>query len=134
MSVGSFFYSINFCSPTVQWETGVGRASFDFHRYWFDPARLYRGVWGYPGLRISPTSRRYEPWRTWVPWVRRHAHPGTKTFEVIVPLWIPFLMFALPTAFLCHRDRRFPRGLCQACGYNLTGNMSGVCPECGQRI
>jgi hypothetical protein len=25
-------------------------------------------------------------------------------------------------------------GLCQGCGYDLTGNTSGTCPECGQRI
>jgi hypothetical protein len=23
---------------------------------------------------------------------------------------------------------------CRKCGYNLTGNVSGVCPECGERI
>lgn len=23
---------------------------------------------------------------------------------------------------------------CRRCGYNLTGNVSGVCPECGTRI
>lgn len=26
------------------------------------------------------------------------------------------------------------RGLCLACGYNLTGNISGTCPECGQNV
>ena len=25
-------------------------------------------------------------------------------------------------------------GHCTKCGYNLTGNVSGVCPECGTRI
>jgi hypothetical protein len=25
------------------------------------------------------------------------------------------------------------RGLCAACGYDLYGNASGVCPECGRR-
>lgn len=25
-------------------------------------------------------------------------------------------------------------GYCEACGYNLTGNWSGVCPECGTPI
>ena len=25
-------------------------------------------------------------------------------------------------------------GLCYKCGYDLTGNVSGVCPECGQPI
>lgn len=27
-----------------------------------------------------------------------------------------------------------PAGCCPACGYNLTGNVSGVCPECGKPI
>ncbi len=29
---------------------------------------------------------------------------------------------------------RFSRECCQACGYNLTGNVSGICPECGTAI
>jgi hypothetical protein len=28
-------------------------------------------------------------------------------------------------------DRR-RRGLCEKCGYDLTGNTSGICPECGR--
>lgn len=32
------------------------------------------------------------------------------------------------------RWRRRRRGLCVRCGYNLTGNVSGICPECGTRI
>jgi predicted amidophosphoribosyltransferase len=23
---------------------------------------------------------------------------------------------------------------CASCGYNLTGNQSGICPECGTRV
>ena len=36
----------------------------------------------------------------------------------------------------CRWDRRlrFPPGHCQRCAYNLTGNTSGVCPECGTEI
>jgi hypothetical protein len=29
---------------------------------------------------------------------------------------------------------RRDRGLCPACGYDLTGNVSGTCPECGRKI
>ncbi len=29
------------------------------------------------------------------------------------------------------RRHRRKRGLCAGCGYDLTGNVSGVCPECG---
>ncbi len=30
------------------------------------------------------------------------------------------------------RHRRRKRGLCLKCGYNLVGNVTGVCPECGE--
>ncbi len=47
-----------------------------------------------------------------------------------LPPWL--VLFAGPTALLWWRDRRrIPPGHCQKCGYNLTGNVSGVCPECG---
>lgn len=31
-------------------------------------------------------------------------------------------------------EHRRQHGLCLVCGYNLTGNVSGVCPECGAPI
>jgi hypothetical protein len=30
------------------------------------------------------------------------------------------------------RETRFEQGHCRGCGYNLRGNTSGICPECGQ--
>jgi hypothetical protein len=30
--------------------------------------------------------------------------------------------------------RRHRQGLCTNCGYDLTGNTSGVCPECGHAV
>ncbi len=32
------------------------------------------------------------------------------------------------------RRRRTRRGFCHRCGYNLTANVSGTCPECGENI
>ncbi|NLE59112.1 MAG: hypothetical protein GX616_12180 [Planctomycetes bacterium] len=54
-------------------------------------------------------------------------------WNVWLPLWIPFLLVTVPTAILWLRSRgRIPPGNCRKCGYNLTGNVSGVCPECGE--
>ncbi len=54
---------------------------------------------------------------------------------VRLPLWLPLVVVAIPTAILWHRDRRrIPPGHCQQCEYDLTGNESGVCPECGRLV
>ena len=49
-----------------------------------------------------------------------------------LPLWVLLAAFGVPTLFLWWRDRRYPKGHCQDCGYDLTGNVSGICPECGK--
>ncbi len=51
---------------------------------------------------------------------------------------VPFALFATypAAAFVFNRLRRLRRrrlGLCDACAYDLRGNESGVCPECGNR-
>jgi hypothetical protein len=43
----------------------------------------------------------------------------------------PVALFVLLEIPALRRDRRWRRGLCARCGYDLTGNVSGVCPECG---
>ena len=47
--------------------------------------------------------------------------------------WVSLLMLftVVPTALLWRVDRRVPPGHCRRCGYDLTGNVSGRCPECG---
>jgi hypothetical protein len=36
---------------------------------------------------------------------------------------------------LVHRNpRELPSHICSTCGYDLTGNVSGVCPECGTAV
>lgn len=64
---------------------------------------------------------------------------------LVIPAWAPAVSFSvLPAAWLArrvpqwHQSRRGRRqarhGLCGRCGYNLTGNQSGVCPECGTSV
>ena len=74
--------------------------------------------------------------RGWLPSYSGGRIQGGKLAWIVqLPLWIPFLLFALPTALLWYLDRRrYPAGRCQRCGYDLTGNVSGRCPECGTPI
>jgi hypothetical protein len=53
---------------------------------------------------------------------------------VDVPLWLPLLIVFTPTLLLWHRDRKLRPGHCRKCDYDLTGNTSGRCPECGEPI
>ena len=58
--------------------------------------------------------------------------PPPLVTAVLIPLWMPFLVALMSTAIFWSLDcRRIPPGYCQTCGYNLTGNVSGRCPECG---
>ena len=79
------------------------------------------------GLRRSMASipRIWGP--TPIPYV--HSH-------VVVRMWLlSAVFFTYPTiAFIrgpYRRHRRRRKGLCPTCGYDLAGNVSGVCPECG---
>ena len=89
---------------------GVGREGYDPR---FEVAS---GVWSRsPGIY------------TWMP-VYFSAPPD---WVLAIPLWMPLIAIAIPTAWLWWRDRRHPSGHCRKCGYDLTGNVTGVCSECG---
>lgn len=63
------------------------------------------------------------------PWV----HAGGAGFWTIeVPLWIMFLLFAIPSARVFRRHHHLPPHCCPSCLYDLTGNTSGVCPDAGK--
>lgn len=47
------------------------------------------------------------------------------------PLWALLLGTALTTVYAWRRRRRLQTGHCMTCGYDLAGNVSAVCPECG---
>ena len=62
------------------------------------------------------------------------AYRATK--HDLPPLGLIWLLAILlwGSMMICFRQRRTPPGFCVQCGYNLTGNVSGVCPECGSPI
>jgi hypothetical protein len=99
-----------------------GRGCFAYYQGPYRPAKP-DAHWGYIGYSSGPI---------WTPILH---HGAGSTWWVVVPLWMPFVLIAISTVYLWWRDRRRIRpGHCQECGYNLTGNVSGVCPECGERI
>lgn len=72
-----------------------------------------------------------------LPWIpRRYSRYGWSVaglFAVVL-----FVLFWIPVLVILDRRKRRElsrmKGCCVGCGYNLTGNASGICPECGLRI
>ncbi len=124
---------------TWTYESSLLYGSFHLERYpasW-SPKRL-QGFSIWPYFKVPPVEATAIH-RLGLTLPKSHQHfsvistpPWTGTVEI--PLWIPFVLLAVPAALLWWRDRKPPRGHCQRCGYNLTGNTSGTCPECGQPI
>jgi hypothetical protein len=99
--------------------------------YLGDGCLLVVHTWAHPEqINDGPHVQRQSLNPIWSPSV----YARNNCWEFWLPLWMPFLIIAIPTAVLWRRDRRIPPGHCQNCGYNLTGNISGVCPECGEKI
>ncbi len=54
--------------------------------------------------------------------------------QYTLQLWMALLLILIPGVYLWWPRRKPPDHCCQTCGYNLTGNKSGTCPECGLPI
>jgi hypothetical protein len=89
------------------------------------------------GGRMPPFFHGREGWHLF--------RPGETTpavDDVGIPLWLPMVLVITPTAWLWSCDiaswwinrHRIPPGHCRKCGYDLTGNVSRRCPECGAPI
>ncbi len=104
-------------------------ASSDIHFVWLD------GKYGL-GLKSPKPFFAYDGntmTESWDPrilvWPKRNAL-GFFLAAWNLPLWIPWTVLSL--AVVCTRLRlRTPPGFCMRCQYDLTGNTTGICPECG---
>lgn len=65
--------------------------------------------------------------------------------DPVLPSWVPFaasgvnlfggVYFAACLYFLCHMWAKWgAMNICPICRYDLTGNVSGTCPECGSPV
>jgi len=73
----------------------------------------------------------YLPHKSWR--VRRSDNNQVSYIIVTTPPFAIVLSVATLVAFAFGR-RRAQAGCCAFCNYNLTGNISGICPECGTPI
>jgi len=85
------------------------------HESWSSFAKDYRRQLALPDLSIEMEGAPSQIW-------------------AFVPLWLVFLVSGGPAMYLTWLDHRHRPGTCQVCAYNLTGNVSGRCPECGTEI
>ena len=96
----------------------------------FFPGRLQ--AFHADGSSLNPGDPSWYKFGTLFP--RGYSLPGIMR-GYTVPHWLLLVFAGVPTVWLFWRDRPSPvRGHCQRCGYDLTGNVSGVCPECGMPI
>ena len=75
------------------------------------PVVLFRGVAALPSLAVSVIT----------------AAVYATGFAFLALLWSAFRM----NSDSIRRERRLRLMNCGQCGYDLTGNVSGTCPECG---
>jgi len=53
---------------------------------------------------------------------------------IVIPHWLTNLITWSLFFILWRKSRKHPKGHCQGCGYDLTGNTTGVCPECNANV
>lgn len=111
----------------------VGRCEFRFGAGGIAARDLYFGIDGVVWHASSTWTATF-PQRLGLGWPGVWRSEPFGAWDAIVPFWWLLLMLGIPTAYLWWLDRRPPPGHCRACGYNLTGNVSGVCPECGENL
>ena len=62
---------------------------------------------------------------------RQVSRPPVFLLVVVATLAVLWVLYRPYEAYLLRLERQ-AKGLCVACGYDLAGNVSGKCPECGQ--
>ena len=94
--------------------------------YWAVPENPLRGL----HCKL-PSGSVGQQWQEMIAWPLWQFNSMAVSDALSLRIWYPFVAFSIATACLWYFDRRSPApGTCK-CGYDLTGNTSGRCPECG---
>lgn len=120
-------FSVGYCDDEDQWAVGATRGCVWLHTsisspspWWWDEHTPFD--WHYVAYGFH--------WRVVL-------HKDNGGILIRIPLWIPAIVCTW-VLILCNpsvlRRKRKKHGLCLQCGYDLTGNTTGKCPECGQEI
>jgi hypothetical protein len=64
----------------------------------------------------------------------RSSVDQTISVILILPVLVSLIYPIRASLLLRRRRARRRMNHCADCGYNLTGNTSGICPECGERL
>lgn len=116
------------------WAVEAGIVDSDKLHYNWEYGRIRETFWFFRALRPHERHPSYSTVKYPGVWITK-----SDACQCIVWIWVPLAITAMfaayPTiAFIrgpLRRWRRRKKGLCLNCGYDLTGNESGVCPECG---
>lgn len=75
-----------------------------------------------------------DPW-VWLPELVMDTQVGSPNdWIVLVPVWMLLAPMMVGAWTYWRLSKRRLAGQCLTCGYNLTGNASGTCPECGSIV
>ena len=124
-SVASFWWSVDVVYPTWFVRLDFGTVYLCRHPPWdANEGAVWRegAVWG--PVWIGPTTLVFHPW----------TGKGTTASGVTIrmfPTWVFLLVAVIPTVLAWRNLRRPLPGHCRKCGYDLTGNVTGKCSECG---
>lgn len=99
---------------------------------WYEGGEMDDGLTGYFVQMLPVHSSWSEALRSLASTILPSHASIAPAHIIVIPLWLLFVLFGAPAAWFWWTDsRRIGPGRCRNCGYDLTGNVSGRCPECG---
>jgi len=119
-----------------------------FRAYYVPPNLQWSFVIEYGGILITESQMESAGWTCdfldsvlrWDMWAQFALLflglylPSMSNGHLVVPVWLLLVAVGFPTAILWWHGRRPKAGFCKVCKYDLTGNVSGTCPECGTAV